>query len=59
MDQFAGMIGAEPTEHNGHHMATIEFGRIEYVAVAISDAARAVYQAEMTYAGCVEPDSGS
>lgn len=53
------MIGAEPTEHNGHHMATIEFGRIEYVAVAISDAARAVYQAEMTYAGCVEPDSGS
>jgi hypothetical protein len=59
VDRFATMTGAEPTEHNGHYMAAMEFGRIAYVAVAISDAARAIYRAELTYAGCVEPGSGS
>ena len=59
VDRFAAMTGTEPTEHNGHYMATMQFGRVEYVAVAISDAARAIYEAEMTYAGCIEPDSGS
>ena len=59
VDRFAAMTGAEPTEHDGHYMAAMEFGRIEYMAVAISDAARAIYQAEMTYAGCVQPGSGS
>ena len=59
MDRFAAMTGAEPPEHNGHYMAAMEFGRIEYLAVAISDAARVIYRAELTYAGCVEPGSGS
>ena len=59
VDQFAAVIGVEPIERNGHYLAVKEFGRITYTAVAITDAARAIHEAEMSYAGCVEPDAQS
>jgi hypothetical protein len=41
VDRFAAILGATPTEKNGHYWAECPFGPVIYSVVAIDDAARA------------------
>ncbi|MGI5285813.1 hypothetical protein ACQEVF_21075 [Nonomuraea polychroma] len=59
IDQIAARIEAPITysgDHSGHYATSRFFGPVEYRAVAILAAARARYDAETTYRGCIEPD---
>jgi hypothetical protein len=60
IDQIAALLGSE-TDHEDspydHHATSRLFGPVEYRAVAILAAARARYDAETSYRGCIEPAS--
>ncbi|MEU7899998.1 hypothetical protein AB0B45_45090 [Nonomuraea sp. NPDC049152] len=58
VDQIAACldapVDAEQTPH-GHYRTSVQFGPVEYRAVAILAAARAQYAADDSYRGCVKP----
>jgi hypothetical protein len=62
VDQIAALIGtqieADRLSH-GHYSTRRAFGPVRYNAVAILDAARARYDALMTYRGSVTPRTDS
>jgi hypothetical protein len=50
VDQAATALDVAVTERNGHYMASRAFGpRLSYTVLTISTAARADYQAQMSY----------
>ncbi|MGP3934242.1 hypothetical protein [Nonomuraea sp. KM88] len=59
IDRLAALLGTD-TNHedalHGHYATSRMFGPIEYRAVAILAAARARYDAEISYRGCIQPD---
>ncbi len=58
VDEIAACLGStiDPEDRkNGHYSALIHFGPVEYKAVAIVTAARAQYEADTSYRGCVQP----
>ena len=57
VDQFAAMTGATAAEQNGYYRATKSFDPIEYGAVAIFSARQAACRAELSYQGCIQPES--
>ncbi|MEV8638766.1 hypothetical protein AB0395_44640 [Streptosporangium sp. NPDC051023] len=60
IDQVAGALGTEidPVHlPHGHYMTSRNFGPISYEAVAILTDARARYDADNSYQGCVVPDT--
>ena len=57
VNQLAEHLGVIPTDRRGHYRAIRTFGPITYCAVAISDQARAIHDANYSYHGCITPDS--
>jgi hypothetical protein len=60
VDHFARQLGtasADSIADNGHYAAARSFGPVGYQMVAISEARMARYYAEISYAGCVTPDT--
>jgi hypothetical protein len=62
VDRIAAQLGT-PVEDTltsaGYYQVKRDFGPIEYVAYAVSDATKARNQASASYWGCVTPDSSS
>jgi hypothetical protein len=59
VDQVARLLGVNVTDETaigGHYSAVRCFGVIGYEAVAITIAYSALYEAESSYRGCVNPD---
>ncbi|MGW4475849.1 hypothetical protein ACWENQ_39800 [Nonomuraea sp. NPDC004354] len=56
IDRVADATNANVQDRAGHYTAQIEFGHVRYRLVAISDQARAEYDALMSYNGSVTPD---
>ncbi|MEV4164253.1 hypothetical protein [Nonomuraea dietziae] len=56
IDRLTESLDAEIRESNGHYTARIEFGRVTYRLVAISDEAMARHDALMSYSGSISPD---
>ncbi|GII89570.1 hypothetical protein Ssi03_75600 [Sphaerisporangium siamense] len=60
IDKIAAYLGSEIDPDGlpgGHYRTSLRFGPVEYRAAAILASARARFTAEMSYAGCVTPDS--
>ena len=60
VDQFARQLGVTPHDDladTGHYSAARSFGPVGYRMTAISDHAMARHHAEMTYSGCITPDT--
>jgi len=59
LKEFAAAAGAELSDRNGYHYARRSFGPITYQAAATSPEARARYDANSSYYGCVQPEDGA
>ncbi|MGP3931292.1 hypothetical protein [Nonomuraea sp. KM88] len=60
IDRIAAILGSRVDAGNSpydHYATSIHFGPVEYRAVAIPAAARALYDAESSYRGCIEPNA--
>ena len=60
VDHFARQLGVTPHDDladTGHYSAARSFGPVGYRMTAISDHAMARHHAEMTYSGCITPDT--
>ncbi|MEU8404455.1 hypothetical protein AB0C28_55595 [Nonomuraea sp. NPDC048892] len=59
IDQIAAHVGSliefEDSQY-GHYVTSVCFGPVEYRAVAVLTAARALHAAERSYTGCIQPD---
>ncbi|MEW9549697.1 hypothetical protein [Nonomuraea sp. NPDC050783] len=59
IDHIAALLGSDIDHEDSpydHYATSCRFGPIEYRAVAVLAAARARYDAETSYRGCVQPD---
>ncbi|MEV1168124.1 hypothetical protein [Nonomuraea sp. NPDC049784] len=59
IDEIATRVGSSIEFEDspyGHYATTVCFGPVEYRAVAVLAAARALHAAERSYTGCVQPD---
>ena len=60
VDHFARQLGVtlhDDLADTGHYSAARSFGPVGYRMTAISDHAMARHHAEMTYSGCITPDT--
>lgn len=57
VDRVAKAIGAEVKDNHGHYTAQVEFGRVQYRVVAISEEAMARHEALMSNQHSVLPDT--
>ncbi|MGR6914350.1 hypothetical protein ACU635_08860 [[Actinomadura] parvosata] len=59
IDEIAAHVGSgiefEDSPY-GHYTTSVYFGPVEYRAVAVLTAARALHAAERSYSGCIQPD---
>jgi hypothetical protein len=62
VDRLAGLLDApvnDETADSGHYTTTRSFGPVDYYCVAIPQAVRAAFNAAMSYANSVTPDTES
>ncbi|MFI6321562.1 hypothetical protein ACIBG8_28770 [Nonomuraea sp. NPDC050556] len=58
IDRIAALLGTQVEPNKApreHYRTTVNFGLVEYAAVAIPTDAVARHHAEMTYHGCIQP----
>src|SRR5579862_8780542 len=61
VDRIARLLGVavtDETAHGGHYYALRNFGCLVYRVTSIPGSCMARHHAEMSYAGCVTPDTG-